>query len=280
MSQINIQQRFLNDIERLCTVKASGRVVMLSGGVDSFLMLAAVSRIYDAKDIEALILYGVRSSDTIKALQAAKYFNVRIREREVMMGEVLENLDMLKGVPDTSVFQAMFRICGELALRELSLKGKAVYQGDGADSLYGNSSHFIYLSATELAKQKQITKDQSREMLRAENRKKVMSGKGSGTARLMGEIIKEHGGIAVQPFNSGELEYLLEVPLKRFQGDKKTWVKEALITYWKLPANIVMSRRRCSMQDGMGYYKLLGEELKKICKTKSANAAVKQLCNS
>jgi asparagine synthetase B (glutamine-hydrolysing) len=253
---------------------------MLSGGVDSFLMLAAVARLYDASDIEALIIYGVESDDTRKAIQAAKYFNVKIIEREVMMGEVFDNLNLLKGTNDTSVFQAMFRICGELALRDLSVKGKAVYQGDGADSLYGNSSHFIYLPATELAKEKQISKDEAREMLRTENRKKVMRGKGSGTARLMGEIIKEHGGVAVQPFSSGELEYLLEVPLRKFQGDKKTWVKQAMINLWGLPSEIVMSRQRCSMQDGMGYYKLFNEELKKTYKSKSANAVIKQLCRA
>lgn len=276
-------KRFLDDIENLCRVDATGRVVMLSGGVDSFLMLAAVSRLYEASDIEALILYGVKSRDTVKALQAAKFFNVKIREREVMMNEVLENLDMLKGTKDSSVFQAMFRICGELALRELNLKGKAVYQGDGADSLYGNSSHFVYLKATEIAKEKGITKEDAREFLRSEFRKKIVAGQGkvgSGTARIIKEIIQTQKGIPIQPFSSGKLEYVLEVPLKKFQGDKKTWVKKAMIQEWDLPPHIVMSRERCSMQDGMGYYKLFNEELKKMYNCNSANAVIRKLTKS
>ena len=273
-----MQQRFLNDIERLCRVDADGRIVMLSGGVDSFLLLAAVSRLYDASDIEALIIYGIESSDSARAKQAAKFFNVKLIEREVMMGEILDNLSMLKGTQDKSVFQALFRISTEIAFADLNVKGKAIYQGDGADSLYGNSNHFIYMATKEMAAEKFITKDEARDILRAANRRKIMSGSGTGTGKLIGEIIEAHGAIPVQPFISGELEYLLQVPLKCFQGETKKWVKDALINLWGLPVELVRTRKRCSMQDGLGYYKLLNDELKKIYKTQSANAAIKYLC--
>lgn len=272
---------FRHMLDYCCSVEAKHRYVMLSGGVDSFMLLAAVNRCFRRDDITALIIKGVNTPDYRRAVQAAKYYGVGMEEVSVYMKDLMDNLHFCKGVKDVSVFQTMFRISTELLLQGKDLTDCAVYQGDGADSLYGNHNSYIYMTATNDAQSFGISKSEARERLKKKWRRHVMSGeRAGGTAKLVGSIIKKKGGIPVQPWVSGEFEYVLDVPLGEFSGNKKRWVLDGLVKEWGVDRWIVDSRRRVTMQEGMGFYKLFCDELCKKFKVKSANSAVRKIAEA
>lgn len=273
-----IRSRYFSHLmEYCCSVQSQHRYVMLSGGIDSFMLLAAIMQRHKSEDVSALVIRGVSTPDYEKALQAASYFGVKAITRRVCMNDILRNARLSEGSRDTSVFQLVFRVAAHLLLREQSLPRCAVYQGDGADSLYGNSSSFVYMPSADLSKQLGISQDNARELLRRKWRTRVMSGKGTGTAKLVAGIITQYGGTPVLPWVSGQFEYVLDVPLTEFRGNQKKWVRDGLVEQWGIRRSIVESRSRCSMQDGLGFYKLLCEELCRQYRTSTANAAVRRI---
>lgn len=272
-----LQQRFFTDLEQLCSHPAKHHYVMLSGGVDSFVLLCAVLRTHDPADVTALIIRSRNTDDYRKALQAAHWAGVQPRTMTVTLQTILDNRHFIVGTDDRSVFQSMFRISTHALLTGLDLQDCAVYQGDGADSLYGNQSPFIYRAANDRATQDGITPQEARELLRREWRHKKRNGYGISTAKIIGEVIRSYGATAVQPYIDPLFDYVMDVPLQAFQGDKKTWVKDGLTRHYEVPAGMAYSRKRCSMQQGTGLYELLQDELKLIYNVNNANDAIKQI---
>lgn len=277
MSESIRQRYFAHLVKHCCSVPASHRFVMLSGGIDSFTLLAALMQTHKPSDVTAMNVGGVSTYDYAKAVEAARYFGIKQVVRRVCMNDILENVRVCSGTTDNSVFQLVFRVSCNLLFKDHPITGCAVYQGDGADSLYGNSSSFVYMRTAEVAKQKRITVVAAREILRREYRAKMIFGKKIGTALLVSQTIKQFGGTPVLPWMSGEFEYVLDVPLKAFRGDKKQWVRDGLISEWGISRSVVDSRRRCSMQDGLGYYRLICKELCQTYRTSTPNAAVRMI---
>lgn len=272
-----LQERFFADLQDQCSHPAKHHYVMLSGGVDSFVLLCAVLRTHDPADVTALIIRSRNTEDYRKALQAAHWAGVNTRTMTVTLQTILDNRHFVEGTADRSVFQAMFRISTECLLTGIDLTGCAVYQGDGADSLYGNQSPFLYRAANTRAAQDGITPQEAKELLRREWRYKKRNGFGISTAKIIGEVIRAHGATAVQPYINPLFDYVMDVPLTAFQGDKKTWVKDGLTKHYGVPAGIAYSRKRCSMQEGTGLYELLQDELKIAYNVTNANDAIKQI---
>ena len=275
---LDIRKRYFAHLaEYLAAPVARHRYVMLSGGVDSFVLLAGVMRAFEARDVTALVTSGMNTRDYRKAVEAAAHFGVHVRDTPIYIKDFIDNAHLSRGTKDKSVFQFMFRVAAHMMLRDLDIKGCAVYQGDGADSLYGNHSPFVYIETNQMAARLGITKDEAREMLRRGHRKKKMGTTASGTARLVGDIIRARGGIAVQPFVSGEFEYVLDVPLREFKMDQKVWVRDGLVMEWGIDRSIVASRERMTMQQGTGLYELLCEEMCATYGTRTAAQALRKI---
>jgi len=274
----NIRKQYFDHILKYCCdIQADKRFVMLSGGVDSFMLLAALMQRFNPQDVTALLIRGVKTPDFAKAEAAAKYFGVKTYTKTIRIDDYLDNTYLCRNTNDTSVFQLIFRVAADLLLRDITIKDSAVYQGDGADSLYGTHSPFIYIESTELSRKMSISKNEAREILRCRHRRKRLSGKCSGTAPVVADVIQSFSGIPVQPWVSGEFEYVLDVPLSEFKGPKKKWVVDGLVSEWGIDRRIAKSRARITMQEGIGFYKVLCKELCRKYKTKTANTAVKMI---
>ncbi|MGI9458445.1 MAG: asparagine synthase-related protein [Pirellulales bacterium] len=273
---LDIRKKYFSHfLKYCCDFKADHRFVMLSGGIDSFMLLSALMQKYKPEQVTALIIRGVSTPDYTKAQTAAKYYGVESRVTQLCIDDYLNSTHLCRGTSDISLFQLIFRIAAHAALSQVNIKGCPVYEGDGADSLYGNQSPFIYLASNDVAESQGVTKDEAREILRRQHRHKNMTGKCTGTAKLFAEVTRQFGGTPVQPWVSGEFEYILDVPLSEFRGPKKKWVCDGLVSEWGVNRGLVDTRSRISMQQGTGFYDLLSKEICKKFKTKSANTAVK-----
>lgn len=278
---LEIRKKYFQHLLDFCSSKESEKkFVMLSGGVDSFVLLCALIKLFPKNRIVAIASKGMNTYDFIKAKEAADFFGVDFIVKNVHINDFLEWAHLSRGTSDTSVFQSMFRVSAYLLLKDIDIVDQLVYQGDGADSLYGNSSHFAYIESKKVAKDHNISTYEAREMLRRQFRAKSMTGKyASDTATLTRQIIESFGGCAMQPWDSNEFDYVMDVPLSEFKGNTKKWVKDGLVEEWNIDRKLVWSRRRMNMQQGLGLYDLLCKEICKTYGTKTANEAIKKIAS-
>jgi hypothetical protein len=273
-----IMERCFTQLKEYCAVEAPHHFVLLSGGIDSFVVLAALMQTHKPEDVTAVIINGTSSSDYVKAVRAAEYYGVKISTCNVCVDLLVNEIHHMKGTKDTSLFQSLFRLSAMIALRNLKIDGCFVHTGDGADTLYGNANPFLYRQTPQVAKENKISKTAARELLRKNWRKRVMAGQGgSTTAGIIASVVRSYNGIARQAFVTGEYEYILDVPLELLEGDKKTWVKKGLVLHYGVSVQMAYSRKRCSMQEGSGLMEHFGKWLCEHTGAKTANSAVKLL---
>lgn len=273
-----LMERCFSDLREYCSEKSPHHFIFLSGGIDSFTILAALMQTHKPEDVTAIIIKGITTMDFVKAKNAAEFYGIKTSICEVCVDSLMQEVHLMKGTGDRSLFQSLFRITAIMSLRRLGISGCLVHTGDGADSLYGNANPFLYRQTPEVAEKHKVSKQAARDILRTYWRKRVMEGKGSSTtAGIIGNVIKSFGGFARQAFVTGKFEYVLDVPIELFQGDKKTWVKQGLVRHFNVPREIAFSRKRESMQEGTGMMEHFGASLCKLTGCKTANAAVRIL---
>jgi len=272
-----VQARYFSDLKQYCSKPANHHYCLLSGDVDSFLLLAAAMQTHESVTI--LTIRGDDLTDYNKAKQAADYYGLPFKSLHVGPHDMMANLDLLKGSKDHTVFSAMFRISFMLLLQKYPIADGSVYQGDGGDTLYGNKSHFVYLTTKKVAAERGITSAAARELLRREQKLIQYTDEylNTGLVKFIREYIEQHGCRPVQPLMDSQFAYVLDVPLPYFKGNKKAWVKDGLVKHFGVSREIAYSRMRCSMQDGMGYRKKFTELLRKHTGIANGNTAVAAL---
>lgn len=273
-----LMERCFSELKEYCSENSPHHFIFLSGGIDSFTVLAALMQTHKPENVTAIIIKGITTQDFLKAKKAAEFYGVNISICEVCVNSLMQEVPYMTGTKDTSLFQSLFRLTAIMALRKVNVSGCLVHTGDGADSLYGNARPFIYLQTPEISKKHNVSNEVAREIIRVNWRKHVMAGKATSTTTgIIASVIKSFGGFERQAFVTGKFEYLLEVPMSLFQGDKKTWVKQGLVRHFNVPKQIAFTRQRESMQEGTGMMKHFGASLCKLTGCKTANAAVRIL---
>ncbi|MCI4433895.1 MAG: asparagine synthase C-terminal domain-containing protein [Thermoplasmata archaeon] len=233
----------MNNIPRIREKKVS---VLLSGGLDSTIILALVKEHYD------VIAYttGIEGSKDINnAREVAKKFDVEHQPIIIGRDMVLNALwRLINKYTDLSVVELSFEIPFYIGVSRV--RERNIFTGQGADELFGGYNK--YLKNPSLMERDII----------------LLIGR---TVPREMEIARSFNKSLHMPFISpGILKFAMDIPLDEKVGEERKIILRKLASRLGLPRD-VMEREKIAMQYGTGVMKLL----RKIAK--SNNLTLKEL---
>lgn len=108
------QDRYLSDLEAILLESVDRerrRVVLLSGGTDSFLIVAALRHILPRDELYTVTIKGLQTDDLAAANDAARHFCTKHRVCEISIDDIMENLHIIAGAGHRTLRPAMSHIC-------------------------------------------------------------------------------------------------------------------------------------------------------------------------
>lgn len=254
---LGLQDQFLSDLEDIVheSIDRSKKLlVMLSGGTDSFLLVAVLRHLIPGDQLYTVTIEGLETDDSEGAKDVAKYFNTLHQQFKISVEDVLTNIDCVKGKKYDKPRTFMSHICYQICLQRYDVGGCIVYSGHGADYLQGSAAS--YEGAEELAMEESCSLDEARTMIKVDTFDKKVSIK-----RHLSDIVADLGGTMVMPFHDRRLDYIGQLPFEVINPIEKSFVKDAIRRRYGL--GDIVERPRIGMQDGTGLYYPMKSELKK-----------------
>ena len=255
---VAMQDRFLDDMEAILAESASTgrkRIVMLSGGSDSFLLVAVLRHLLPDAPLHTVTVRGDDTPDADGADAVAGHFRTTHTVRRVTVDEIVAHLDLVRGTGYQRPGKVFSHICYHLALTSCDVAGATVYTGHGGDVLLGNKDH-LYAGVEASAEAQGLSPDELRTRLKAEyydrSQAAFFAGAGSEAGRHIASIVEALGGAIVLPYRDPRLAYVSRVPYEVLRPVEKRFVKDALRRRYGL--GDIVERRRFSIQAGTGLY--------------------------
>ena len=272
-----MQDRFVSDIEDIvreseCDARPRKRIVMLSGGIDSLFLLAVLRKVLPHEILHTIHVRGPDGGESHDAKAAADRFATVHEEFEVTLEAVLDNLHRIKGKGYTELSRLISHICYELCFECQDVKDCHIYHGNGADLLYGNTTHVG--SIAESLIESGECEDLNAATIEA---KRIEYSKDIGDKRYFVKLAEQFGARAIMPYTDRRLTYLSDVPSSVISPLDKRFVKDALRRCYGL--GDIVERRRMSMQAGIGFRNHLKAALRDrfSCRGGSVNVVVRKL---
>lgn len=268
---VALQDRFLDDMEAILAEPAStGRkqVVLLSGGSDSFLIVAVLRRLVPDAPLHTVTIRGDDTRDADGADAVAAHFRTDHTVRRVTVDEILGHLELVRGTGYQRPGKVFSHICYHLALTSCGVAGATVYAGHAGDVLWGNKDE-IYADVETSAEAERTSPDELRTRLKAEyydrSQAAFVADTGGQAGRHVASIVESLGGEIVLPYRDPRLEYVSRIPYEVVRPDEKRFVKDALRRRYGL--GDLVERRRVSIQKGTGLYKPFKARLEELART-------------
>lgn len=268
---VALQDRFLDDMEAILAEPAStGRkqVVLLSGGSDSFLIVAVLRRLLPDAPLHTVTIRGDDTRDADGADAVAAHFRTDHTVRRVTVDEILGHLELVRGTGYQRPGKVFSHICYHLALTSCGVAGATVYAGHAGDVLWGNKDE-IYADVETSAEAERTSPDELRTRLKAEyydrSQAAFVADTGGQAGRHVASIVESLGGEIVLPYRDPRLEYVSRIPYEVVRPDEKRFVKDALRRRYGL--GDLVERRRVSIQKGTGLYKPFKARLEELART-------------
>ena len=247
-------------------------LLMLSGGVDSLLLGSVLRKRYES--FESITIAGKNTEDIQTARHSCYQLGIDNTIIKISLDELMDNLHLAKGKNIKTVFSLQFYLTLLLAFRKYPITETDVIQGSGGDALLGSVTSFIYITATDVAKEKQISKNDARTFLKQKYFRDSIRLK-RGAAHLFTDAVNESGGNPIQPYKNKKVYWVNDLPYEFARPDKKLFHRKTIASLGINPKKA----KRLSMQQGSGLYEELQKALTKKTGAKSANAAVKIILN-
>lgn len=272
-----MQDRFVYDIEDIVREAESGarprkRIVMLSGGIDSLLLLVVLRKVLPHEVVHTIHVRGCDGGESLDAQTAADRFATVHQEFEVTLEAVLDNLYRIEGKGYTELSRLMSHICYELCFESQDVRDCHIYHGNGADLLYGNTIHVRSIAESLIDSGK--CADFNAATIEA---KRIEYSEEIQDKRYFVAIAEQFGARAVMPYTDARLRYLSDLPSSVISPQDKRFVKDALRRCYGL--DDIVERRRMSMQKGIGFRDHLKAALRERynCRGGSVNVVVRRL---
>jgi len=259
-------------IEAQRKYKKNPPIIMLSGGVDSMILGAIAKTVYG--EVISLTVAGKNTPDIQVARKTAYHLGIENIIIQVSYNEIMKGLESAKGRNIKNVFSLLFYLMFQSAFKKYPVKHFDLLQGDGADSLLGSTSSFIYMKCAEIAEKENITKDEARTICKQKFFQDSMRLK-RGTADLFKSIANEESANAVQPFRDPKVFWVNDLPYSLSRPDKKLLHREVIKKLGYNPKNV----KRVTMQQGTGFYEVMKQNLINQTNCKNANQAVQLILN-
>ena len=258
-------------------------VLMLSGGVDSMMLGTVLKKHFDLKQSFSFASV-LDTKDIIQSQKSAKSLGIDNELIVIPFDEIIENLHLAKGKNIDSVNSLMCYLIFKLGLQKAKIKDVDVLNGDGADTLLGSLKSFMYIDTPYIMRKYNISKDLARtacKMLFYSIATNPNIKRATGASHLIYKAVEENHCHAILPFKHKDvLEWVNRLPYSfanvRAYPKNKHLHKE-FISYM---GNYDNSQERTVMQIGTGIYDKLKDYLNTTYKTKTPNAAVKQLVST
>jgi asparagine synthetase B (glutamine-hydrolysing) len=197
---IAMQDRFLDDMEAILAETASTgrkRIVMLSGGSDSFLLVAVLRHLLPDAPLHTITIRGDDARDAEGAEAVAAHFRTAHVVRRVTVDEIVAHLDLVRGTGYQRPGKVFSHICYHLALTTCDIAGATVYTGHAGDVLQGNKDH-IYADIDASAEAQGLPPDELRTRLKSQyydrSQAAFFAGAGGEAGRHVASIVEALGG--------------------------------------------------------------------------------------
>jgi asparagine synthetase B (glutamine-hydrolysing) len=265
---VAMQDRFLDDMEAILgeTASAGGKlIVMLSGGSDSFLIIAVLRHLLPDAPLHTVTIGGDDTRDADGADAVAAHFRTAHTVRRVTVDEIVGHLDLVRGTGYQRPGKVFSHVCYHLALTSCDPAGATVYAGHAGDVLLGNKKE-IYSDIEASAETQGVSPDELRTRLKAEYYDKsqaaFLAGDGGQAGRHIASIVEGLGGKIVLPYRDPRLAYVSRIPYEVLRPADKRFVKDALRRRYGL--GDLVERRRVSIQKGTGLYESFKARLQEL----------------
>ena len=219
-----LQDQFLTDFEDIVhgSIDRSKKlVVMLSGGTDSFLLVAVLRRLLPDGKLYTVTIEGLESDESLSAKAVAKHFDTLHHRFKISVEDILTNISCVKGKKYNKPQTFMSHICYHLCLERYDVRGCVVYSGHGADYLQGSAAS--YGGAELLAIDVGCSLDEARTRIKIDtfNEKATIK-------RHTKDIVEDLGGTMVMPYHDRRLDYIGQLPFEVIGPVEKIFVKDAI----------------------------------------------------
>lgn len=271
-----LQERYLNQLVEITDEARRFRdkppLVLLSGGTDSFVLLALAVRQYGT--VKAMTIMGDQETKDIRlAREAAKMFDVPLDIVRISFEDILANLQLVRGTNLRSPYSLQFIIVHNLAFSRYDIREYDVLQGDGADSLYGSTGPFTYKEVPDLMRKHGWTTDEARTFCKQRYfHEGIRIGRGDGNRFIA--LVEKFGGNPIQPYRSEQVRWVNDLPWSIVRPHTKGFIRDALRDVWNVDAG---APRRIAMQLGSGQYQTLKALLPELAGTATWHSALKVL---
>lgn len=288
-------ERYVNDLIHIIgdnrKFKDKLPVLMLSGGVDSMMLGCILKQEFGLED--SITVGCVQDTKDIKVSEdTAAQLGINQKQVFVTLEEVLDTMrscmytddHFLRGKNITTTFDLVYYLTFKLCLEKVNVENVDLIQGDGADTLLGSISTFMYRDVPCVMKKfpdLKIDQDQAKTIIKQKYyRDKIdpSNTKHKGSGQLFVEICEELGANAIMAFKHPDiLRWVNDLEYKFSRPDRKTFPKKVIEYLGYDPDKV----NRTIMEKGTGIYdamKIILELMAASPKTgKSPNSAVKEL---
>ncbi|MFB9214484.1 asparagine synthase C-terminal domain-containing protein [Vibrio sinaloensis] len=251
------QERYLDDLADVLSPPERGgtfqRVVLLSGGIDSLLVLAILNQLYPNQILKTVTIDSANSLESAQAGRVAEYFATDHCVTMVDVEEVLEHLPLVEGCHYDKLSRVYSHICYYLAMKKVGVRDAVVYSGHGADILYGNKAK-LYLGLPNENKRGSLEEQRTRAKISYYRRY-------NSAGKHLIKLANEMGAKAVLPYRDSRLAYVNELPYSLIQPLTKQFVRDAIQKRFALGELIKCPSM--GMQTGTGEYEEFRQLIKK-----------------
>jgi asparagine synthetase B (glutamine-hydrolysing) len=245
-----ISNRYLNDIrqiiiERSKTVEPK-RILALSGGTDSILLLATVRSIWPDDVIHTFTIAGDRTPDLENAEYAANFFGAHHKTIPITLNMLFDNLSRIANTGYEKISEAMYHIFFDLAFESIDVSKSDFFSGEGADTLYGTWPK-IYKKAQFVAETENCTLDEARVLLR---QRYYENNKGKGCKKILIKLLQKFSANPIMPYTDERLLYINRLDYEISNpSSNKLFVKQAMQARFDWD---IYKAARIGMQKGTG----------------------------
>ena len=292
-------ERYVNDLIHIIgdnrKFKDKLPVLMLSGGVDSMMLGCILKQEFGLED--SITVGCVQDTKDIKVSEdTASQLGINQKQVFVTFEEILDTMKdcmhtddhFLRGANITTTFDLVYYLIFKLCLEKANVENTDLIQGDGADTLLGSISVFMYKDVPAVMNKPEFShlkldQDRAKTIIKQKfYADKIDPDKKNhkGSGHLFVELAEELRANAVMAFKHPEiLRWVNDLAYSFSRPDIKLLPKKMIEYLGYDPINV----NRTIMEQGTGIYEIMKIILELMASSphsgKSPNSAVKELVN-
>jgi len=270
-------------------------VLMLSGGVDSMMLGCILKDNFGLKD--SITVGCVRNTKDIEVSEdTASQLGINQKQIFITLEEILDTIrscmntngHFLRGKNITTTFDLVYYLTFKLCLQKANVENTDLVQGDGADTLLGSISTFMYRDVPAVMKKPQfkhlkLDQDRAKTIIKQKyyaDKINPNSKNHKGSGQLFVEISEELGANAIMAFKHPDiLRWVNDLAYSFSRPDTKLFPKRVIQYLGYDPINV----NRTIMEKGTGIYDIMKIVLELMASSsklgKSPNSVVAELIN-